>query len=68
MMRCLRNAIVAGLIVGWFSILAMTQEPSTSEVPRTVEVTPKEVTAEVGQQLKFTAVAKNARAGACTRA
>jgi hypothetical protein len=47
-------------MVGGFTIFAMSQEPSTSEVPRTVEVTPKEVTAEVGQKLKFTAVAKNA--------
>jgi hypothetical protein len=40
--------------------LMVAQEASTSEVPRTVEITPKEVTAEVGQQIKFTAVAKNA--------
>src|SRR5215470_15558018 len=41
-------------------IMAAAQEPSTSEVPRTVEVTPTEVTAEVGQKLTFKAVAKNA--------
>jgi plastocyanin len=46
------------LVLG--GLLAMAQEPATSEVPRTVEVTPKEVTAEVGQKLTFKAVAKNA--------
>lgn len=52
--------LLAGMIVSLSITLATAQEQPTSEVPRTVEVTPKEVTAEVGQQVKFTAVAKDA--------
>lgn len=55
-----RKNLAVVLVVFSFVVLAVAQEPSTSEVPRTVEVTPKEVTAEVGQQLQFKAVAKNA--------
>lgn len=60
MRHCLQAVICAGLMIASFAMLTVAQEPSTSEVPRTVEITPKEVTAEVGQKLKFTAVAKNA--------
>jgi hypothetical protein len=56
----LRTFTCTVLVVAGCALLTRAQEPSTSEVPRTVEVTPKEVTAEVGQKLKFTAVAKNA--------
>jgi hypothetical protein len=60
MRHCLQAVICVGVMVASFEMLTVAQEPSTSEVPRTVEITPKEVTAEVGQKLKFTAVAKNA--------
>jgi len=58
----MRNSLRAFtcLVVTVSAILTAAQEPSTSEVPRTVEITPKEVTAEVGQKLTFKAVAKNA--------
>jgi hypothetical protein len=52
--------IVACVVLTLARALGAAQEPATSEVPRTVEVTPKEVTAEVGQKLTFKAVAKNA--------
>ena len=52
--------VVACVVLALGGVIAMAQEPATSEVPRTVEVTPKEVTAEVGQKLTFKAVAKNA--------
>src|SRR5215472_15703473 len=55
-----RKNLAVIFVVFSFVVLAIAQEASTSEVPRTVEVTPKEVTAEVGQQVTFTAVAKNA--------
>jgi len=55
-----RIAAFAVMLAAVYTPWAAAQEASTSEVPRTVEVTPKEVTAEVGQQLQFTAVAKNA--------
>jgi hypothetical protein len=58
-MRHLRR-IVALVAIAIFGTVALAQEPSTSEVPRTVEITPKEATAEVGQKLTFKAVAKNA--------
>ena len=58
MMNHLR--VVACVVLVLAGALAAAQEPATSEVPRTVEVTPKEVTAEVGQKLTFKAVAKNA--------
>jgi hypothetical protein len=51
---------VGACVVLLTGALAAAQEPATSEVPRTVEVTPKEVTAEVGQKLTFKALAKNA--------
>jgi plastocyanin len=60
MRHFLQAVICAGLMVASFAKCTAAQEPSTSEVPRSVEITPKEVTAEVGQKLKFTAVAKNA--------
>ena len=60
MRHFLRALTWVGLVVAGCAVLAMAQEPSTSEIPRTVEVTPKEVTAQVGQKLTFTAVAKNA--------
>ena len=53
------DVLVAVLVVA-MAVGSAAQEASTSEIPRAVEVTPKQVTAEVGQQLKFTAVAKNA--------
>jgi len=52
--------VVACAVLTVAGALAGAQEPSTSEVPRTVEVTPKEATAQVGQKLTFKAVAKNA--------
>lgn len=55
-----RQTALAGVIVTLLFTLAAAQEPSTSEVPRTVELTPKEVISEVGQQVQFTAVAKDA--------
>jgi hypothetical protein len=55
-----RTAVLGTLLAGAMTLGSIAQEASTSEIPRTVEVTPKEVTAEVGQQLTFTAVAKNA--------
>jgi hypothetical protein len=55
-----RRAVLAGVLVALLVTMATAQEAATSEVPRTVEVTPAETTAEVGQQLKFTAVAKDA--------
>jgi hypothetical protein len=55
-----RTAAFAVMLAALTTFGASAQEASTSEVPRTVEVTPKEATAEVGQQVKFTAVAKNA--------
>ena len=58
MMKDLR--VVARVMLMLAGTLAVAQEPATSEVPRVVEVTPKEVTAEVGQKLTFKAVAKNA--------
>jgi hypothetical protein len=58
MMNHLR--VVACVVLMLAGALARAQEPATSEVPRTVEVTPKEVTAEVGQKPTFKAVAKNA--------
>jgi len=59
-MRNSLRAFTCLVVVAACAMLTPAQEPSTSEVPRTVEVTPKEVTAEVGQKLTFTAVAKNA--------
>jgi len=61
-----QNALLVVIMVAVFFALAAAQEPATSqqpttsEVPRTVELTPQETTAEVGQQVKFTAVAKDA--------
>ena len=55
-----RLQVVGGAVLMLAGTLGAAQEPATSEVPRTVEVTPKEVTAEVGQKLTFKAVAKNA--------
>jgi len=55
-----RAVALSLLLAAVLASSAAAQEASTSEVPRTVEVTPKEVTAEVGQEVKFTAVAKNA--------
>lgn len=60
MRRFVRNATLAGLMLFAMNMAVIAQEAATSEVPRTVELTPKEATAEVGQQVKFTAVAKNA--------
>ena len=60
MSRRVRKALSAASVILAFSLCSAAQETSTSEVPRAVEVTPKEVTAEVGQEVKFTAVAKNA--------
>jgi hypothetical protein len=51
---------VASFLLAVCATTAVAQEPSTSEVPRTVEVTPQEAKAEVGQKLTFKAVAKNA--------
>lgn len=52
---------VASFLLAICGITARAQEPSTSEVPRTVEITPKEAKAEVGQKLTFKAIAKRAK-------
>jgi len=61
-----RHMLRIALLIA-LSLLAVAQQtatksdqPSTSVAPKTVEITPATARAEVGQQLKFSAVAKDA--------